>query len=309
MSKSTIRGRARSQTVRSIKEPTFLRFFMILHEHRERFAAKWPAHAVLDADFPARVDADLNTLGFEQVMREYDGAIEFHRCFAASWLDSVGVPDHVMKSPVMDEFLRHQATQAIRATAQAKPVRKYRSRFEPENPDFKFDQLVGQRGIVGVFIAPGKGDRTATAHFLNRGLPNGKQGTNYFQVRNALNGFVRSLYRGVGYNFDRWEVLSRLPEFEVRVAYALWRQLGGVPGKPGHAAERELLALIETGEVHQAYLEVADRVDYPKFNPTRALPLIEHHLGQLKSVQKSRSRIAKSAPVLSAGNATPSASR
>ncbi|WP_332716084.1 hypothetical protein [Pelagibacterium mangrovi] len=301
-------GRAPSQTMRTISVPTFLRFFMILYEYRERFAAEWPAHAVLDADFPERADAELNTLGFEQVLREYDGAIEYHRCFAAKWLESAGVPDHVMKSPAIEEFLRYQSTQAIRATAQAKPPRKFRSRFEPEKPDFMFDLLVAQRGAVGVFVAPGNGGQTATALFLNHGLPNGKQGIKPHHVRNALNGFVRLLRRSVGDDFEQWGGLARLPEFEVRVAYVLWRQLGGVPGKPGHAAERALLDLIETGEVHQAYVEAADRVSYPKFDPSRVLPLIEHYLGQLKSVQKKRGRVAKCAPVLSAGNATPSAS-
>ncbi|MAN78361.1 MAG: hypothetical protein CML24_14535 [Rhizobiales bacterium] len=313
MTKSTIRGRAFYQPVRTITVPTFLRFFMILHEHRERFAAAWPVQAVLDADFPVRAATSLNQKELDQVLREYDDAFEFHRHFAASWLGSAGVPEHVIDTPAVDEFLRYQAAQAIRADVLAKPPRKYRGSFEPENPDFTFDRQIAQRGIVGTFVSLGKGDRTATAHFLNRGLPNGKRGVNYSQVRNALDGFVRVLRRSVGSDgdrwVDRWEVISRWPDFEVRVADAMWRKLGGVPGKNGQAAEQALLALIETGEVHQEYAETAERVGFPKYDAARVLPLIEHKIGQLKNAQKRMGRIAKSGGVLSAGNATHLASR
>lgn len=301
-------GRARSQTVRAIKVPMFLRFFMILHEHRERFAAAWPPLAVLDADFPVRAASSLNQKELDQVLREYDDAFEFHRHFAASWLGSAGVPEHLIDTPAVGEFLRYQAAQAIRADVLANSPRKYRGSFEPENPDFTFDRQIAQRGIVGAFVGFGKGDRTATAHFLNRGLPNGKRGVNYSQVRNALDGFVRVLGRSVGSDVDRWEVISRWPDFEVRVADAMWRKLGGVPGKNGQFAEQALLALIETGEVHREYTETADRIGFPKYDAARVLPLIEHKIGQLKNAQKRMGRIAKSGEVLTAGNATPLAS-
>src|SRR5690625_5288885 len=265
-------------TTRTISVPIFLRFALLGLEYEQWFKRQWPPGVLLDPRFPKRA-ADLSEKDLAQVVRQHDDALDFQRRFQALYLQHAGVPAEILQGPEMQAFLGLAAQNAVLATP---PDGSWGKRhWSPRDDEFRFDRLLVHRVMAGAFLTFGRGSRSATFDFLNEGLPVGSRGVDYSHVRNSMDGVMRSLWRNAGAEVTQWKASMLGCAVEVQAAHALWRELGGQPGRSGAAAEKALLAMIDSGDFHDAFTAAQERAMTASSFPD---------VGPLKQQQRKRLR-------------------
>lgn len=237
-------------TARTIRAPIFLRFALLALEYREWFERQWPPGVLLDPRFPKRA-ADLSDEDLAQIARQHDSALDSQRLFQGLYLQHAGVSSELLERPEMQAYLGLAAHRAIRAAPVDAGWGERRLNLRDE--DFRFSRRLVHRVVAGTFLTFGNRKRKDTAHFLNQGAPTRGSGIAYTHVRSPLDAVLRSLWRSTGPDVVQWEIAMWHCAAEVQAAHALWRELGGQPGKSGADAENALLAMIDSGDFHDAY--------------------------------------------------------
>ena len=288
-------------TVGTTESTNYLRFCLVRNEHSWGFDKSYPIDLMFEPNFPELV-GHLPMPEIEQIIRGFDETKQVFRLATTYALEETGVSDNLLKSERFDPFLDDTALTKMRAFRRStglelQPVPK------PTATNYKFAAETVHGTIAGVHMAFGQGKTTATASFLDQGVPASLQSVTPWNVRDAFYSFMKTVRANVGRRHELWQVWAKHFAWNAHLNFALWEYLGGSQHSGGDKAQADLLRLIDTGEIHKLCADLVEKRRVAPNNATFVLPMIEHELAALKAEQKRRA-IAQSSPPDPSGNST-----